>query len=192
VQRLEFRRGGGRVECEVFVLQVWWVPDMGCCVQVFSFPVASPRGALVRDDVDAVSHLQLCLDYQRHWCEHKPSVTVSVRDGEWGTVGEWVYEHFDELAGAAFLPFDTGTYQQTPYEAIDEARYRQLAAAMPASIDWCGFQAVERGFRDFKVGGDLACSTGECEVVGEPVGVPGEPSRDGQPAERRAIASAGR
>lgn len=138
-------------------------------MQVFSFPVASPKGAMVRDDMDALGHLQLCLDYQRHWCEHKPSVTISVRDSEWDSVGDWVYLHFDELAGVSFLPYDTGTYQQTPYEAIEEPEYKALCEKMPESIDWAAFQAVERGWRDFKVGGDLACSTGECEVVGEPV-----------------------
>lgn len=138
-------------------------------MQVFSFPVASPKSAMVRDDMDALSHMQLCLDYQRHWCEHKPSVTISVRDSEWKIVGDWVYKHFEELAGVSFLPYDTGTYQQTPYETIEEEEYNKLCEKMPETIDWAAFQAVERGWRDFKVGGDLACSTGECEVVGEPV-----------------------
>lgn len=136
---------------------------------MFSFPTAAPAGALVRADLDALSHLRLCLEYQRHWCEHKPSVTVSVKDDEWGVVGDWVYEHFDELAGVAFLPYDTGSYQQTPYEAIDEARYDALKAAMPRALDWRAFQEVERGARDHLVGRDLACATGDCEVVGESV-----------------------
>lgn len=135
--------------------------------QVFSFPLAAPRGAVVRDDLDAVSHLELCLAYQRHWCEHKPSVTITVRAEEWDRVGDWVYEHFDELAGASFLPHDLGTYQQTPYEAISEAQYRAAAAAMPAAIDWAAFAAVERGARDHVVGRDLACASGECELVGD-------------------------
>lgn len=131
--------------------------------------MAAPKGAMVRDGIDAISHLQLCLDYQRHWCEHKPSVTISVRDSQWEEVGDWVYDHFDELAGVSFLPHDTGTYKQTPYEEIDEKQYDKLCAEMPGNIDWAAFQAVERGWRDFKVGAELACSTGECEVVGEPV-----------------------
>jgi ribonucleoside-triphosphate reductase (thioredoxin) len=147
--------------------------------QVFTFPIAAPPGAVVRDDLDAVSHLALCLTYQRHWCEHKPSVTITVRDGEWGKVGEWVYSHFDELAGVSFLPHDMGTYKQTPYEAVPEATFRAAAAAMPRSIDWRAFWAVERGARDHAVGRDLACSSGECEVVGEEI-----------PGERRAVAEA--
>ena len=121
----------------------WCCVSKGVCLQVFSFPVAAPQTGLVRDDLDACSHLALVLAYQRHWCEHKPSVTISVKEDEWPAVGEWVYEHFDELAGVSFLPYDTGSYQQTPYEAISEAEYGQLAAAMPAHIDWARFQVCK-------------------------------------------------
>ena len=74
--------------------------DRWASVQVFSFPMASPQGAITRDDTDALSHLNLCLAYQRHWCEHKTSVTISVKEDEWAPVGDWVYDHFDDLAGA--------------------------------------------------------------------------------------------
>eukprot|EP00892_Ulva_mutabilis_P001880 jgi/Ulvmu1/11693/UM008_0103.1 len=147
------------------------VPNEPCAYNkgstVFSFPVASPAAAIVREDLDAISHLELCLDYNRHWCEHKTSVTISVQEHEWAKVGDWVYDHFDELAGVSFLPFDTGTYQQTPYEEVDAAAYAELAARMPARIDWGRFQDVERGWRDHKVGQELACSSQACESVGE-------------------------
>jgi ribonucleoside-triphosphate reductase (thioredoxin) len=137
------------------------------CLQVFSFPIASPPSSLVRDDLDPITHLSLCLDYQRHWCEHKPSVTISVKDDKWAEVGDWVYRNFDELAGVSFLPYDTGSYQQTPYESVDEEQYLTLLAKMPKNLDWAGFQVVERGKRDYAVGRDLACSVGGCESVGE-------------------------
>jgi ribonucleoside-triphosphate reductase (thioredoxin) len=136
---------------------------------VFSFPTKAPDGALVRDDLDAISHLWLCLEYQRHWCEHKPSVTISVKEDEWASVGEWVHQHFDELAGVSFLPYDTGSYKQTPYEAISEARFDELQAAMPPQLNWEAFQEVERGERDHLVGRDHACAQGDCDVVGETV-----------------------
>jgi len=66
---------------------------------VFSFPIKAPDGAVTRDDVSALSQLELCLAYQRHWCEHKPSITVTVREDEWMDVGAWVYKHFDEVSG---------------------------------------------------------------------------------------------
>ena len=102
--------------------------------------MAAPEGGLMRDDLDACSHLDLVLAYQRHWCMHKPSVTVSVTEGEWQAVGDWVFAHFDEMAGVSFLPHDTGSYKQTPYEAVTEAAYTRLAAAMPARVDWARLQ----------------------------------------------------
>ena len=97
------------------------IPSEPCVMKpdqttVFSFPVKSPEGAVVRDDVSAMEQLKTWLIYQRHWCEHKPSVTVSVKDDEWMEVGAFVYQHFDEMSGVSFLPYDGGTYQQAPYQ----------------------------------------------------------------------------
>ena len=131
--------------------------------------MASPASAVVRDDLTAIQQLELCLLYQEHWCEHKPSVTVTVRDHEWDSVGEWVYAHFDQLAGVSFLPHDMGSYQQTPYEAVEYEEYARLAAIIPASIDWRRFRELERHERDDNVGMELACSAGMCENVGEPM-----------------------
>ena len=100
------------------------IPNEPCVMKpdtttVFSFPVKSPEGAVVRDDVSAMEQLKTWLIYQRHWCEHKPSVTVSVKDNEWMEVGAFVYEHFDEMSGVSFLPYDGGTYQQAPYQECE-------------------------------------------------------------------------
>jgi ribonucleoside-diphosphate reductase alpha chain len=127
---------------------------------VFSFPQRAPEGLVTRDDVDAIKHLELWLTYQRHWCEHKPSVTVSVTENEWPSVGAFVWNHFDEMSGVSFLPHDGGTYRQAPYETCDEAQYNKLLAEMP-SIDWHAF--VEN--RDNVEGAQmLACVAGVCEL----------------------------
>ncbi len=83
---------------------------------VFSFPMKSPHGAVTRFDMSAIEQLELWLQYQRHWCEHKPSVTISVKEDEWMEVGSWVYDHFDEVSGISFLPFSEHTYKQAPYQ----------------------------------------------------------------------------
>eukprot|EP00775_Hariotina_reticulata_P008318 gene8318-8503_t len=133
---------------------------------VFSFPIKAPDGALTRDDVSALSQLELCLAYQRHWCEHKPSITVTVREEEWLDVGAWVYRHFDQVSGVSFLPYDCGTYKQTPYEKVDEATYLELLAMMPPKINWSGLRELERQGGDDKCEFELACSaTGGCEMV---------------------------
>ena len=97
------------------------IPNEPCVMKpdstvVFSFPVKSPEQAVTRNDMTAVEQLELWLTYQRHWCEHKPSVTISVRDSEWMAVGAFVYEHFDEMSGVSFLPHSDHTYQQAPYQ----------------------------------------------------------------------------
>ncbi|KXZ42284.1 hypothetical protein GPECTOR_168g177 [Gonium pectorale] len=133
---------------------------------IFSFPIKSPEGAVTRDDVSALSQLQLCLAYQRHWCEHKPSITVTVREEEWMDVGAWVYRHFDELSGVSFLPYDCGSYKQMPYEAVDRATYEELVARMPRHLDWAKLRELERGpGADEKMEGELACTAGGCEQV---------------------------
>eukprot|EP01023_Acetabularia_acetabulum_P056659 TRINITY_DN657_c0_g1_i4.p1 TRINITY_DN657_c0_g1~~TRINITY_DN657_c0_g1_i4.p1 ORF type:complete len:402 (-),score=121.42 TRINITY_DN657_c0_g1_i4:458-1663(-) len=133
---------------------------------VFSFPIKSPEGALTRDDLTAIDQLQLCLLYQRHWCEHKPSVTVTVREHEWMTVGAWVYEHFEEMAGVSFLPYDGGSYKQMPYEKVEKEEYEKLLAKMPLQIDW---MELERREDEDKCEFELACSAaGGCEMVDVP------------------------
>jgi len=129
---------------------------------VFSFPIAAPKGAVCRTDKTAIEQLELWLIYQRHWCEHKPSVTISVKDEEWPEVGAWVWKHFDEVSGVSFLPFDGGTYRQAPYEDIDEETYNALLAAMPKDVDWSKFTEKE----DNTIGQQtLACSaSGGCEI----------------------------
>jgi len=128
---------------------------------VFSFPVKAPEGAICRTDKTAIEQLELWLVYQRYWCEHKPSVTVSVKDEQWPEVGAWVWKHFDEISGVSFLPFSDHTYQQAPYTDCSKEEYEAAVLAMPKDIDWGSFVEVE----DFTVGAQtLACSSGSCEI----------------------------
>ena len=131
---------------------------------VFSFPMKSPKNAVTRTGMTAIEQLELWLTYQRHWCEHKPSVTISVKENEWMAVGAWVYEHFDEVSGISFLPFSEHTYQQAPYQDIDADTYKEWAAKMPKNVDWSMLQEFEK--EDTTSGGrELACTAGVCEVV---------------------------
>jgi len=128
---------------------------------VFSFPIKAPEGAICRNDRTAIEQLELWLIYQRHWCEHKPSITVSVKENEWMEVGAWVYKHFDEMSGVSFLPFSDHTYQQAPYEDIEEETYNKLVAQMPTDIKW--EELIEED--DATEGAQqLACVSGSCEI----------------------------
>ena len=128
---------------------------------VFSFPVAVAEGALLREDLTAVEHLRLWLIYQRHYCEHKPSVTISVLEKEWMEVGAWVYKHFDEVTGVSFLPMDGGTYRQAPYEECTEEDYKKLLDQQPIGIDWDNFQEYDDNVEGAQM---LSCTAGGCTI----------------------------
>lgn len=130
---------------------------------VFSFPKKAPEGAVTREKVTAIEHLELWLTYQRHWCEHKPSITVSVQEQEWPEVGAWVWNHFDEISGVSFLPMDGGTYRQSPYEEITKEQYDVMYEASVKSIQWGAM--IEES--DETTGSqELACSAaGGCEII---------------------------
>lgn len=140
------------------------VPSEDCVYKptqttVFSFPQMAPAG-LVRDDVSAIKHLEIWLEYQREWCEHKPSVTISVEEQYWPLVGAWVWQHFDEISGVSFLPYDGGTYRQAPYEECTEEQYNELKAKVP-KLDWSLFKEQTDNVEGAQM---LACVAGSCEI----------------------------
>ena len=133
-------------------------------VVVFSFPMKAPEGCITRNDLTAINQLETWLMYQRYWCEHKPSCTVSVREHEWLEVGAWVYEHFDEISGVSFLPHSEHVYQQAPYQDITKEEYLDAIKLMPQHIDWAELSNYEE--EDNTTGSqELACSSGVCEIV---------------------------
>jgi ribonucleoside-diphosphate reductase alpha chain len=131
---------------------------------VFSFPVKAPQGAIVTDNVSAIQQLNTWLMYQRHWCEHKPSVTINVRKDEWFEVGAFVYEHFDEMSGVSFLPYNEHTYQQAPYQWCTKDDYKKLSRVMPKSIDWAKLSEYEK-VDTTASSQTFACTGDVCEIV---------------------------
>jgi ribonucleoside-diphosphate reductase alpha chain len=128
---------------------------------IFSFPMKTPEGARLREDLNAIEHLDLWLTFQRHWCEHKPSVTISVNENEWPKVGAWTWENFDEITGVSYLPMDGGTYRQAPYESINEAEHDRLVSKMPSTIDW---EQMKENTDNVEGSQTLACTAGGCEI----------------------------
>ena len=130
---------------------------------VFSFPMKVDQGAVFRADMAALEQLELWLIYQKHWCEHKPSVTISVKEDEWLEVGAWVYKHFDYMSGVSFLPFSEHTYKQAPYQDCKKEEYEILLNKMPKNVEWD--KLIEYEKTDMTVGvQELACSAGFCEI----------------------------
>ena len=132
---------------------------------VFSFPAKSPKNAICRTDMSAWKQLSLWHTYAKHWCEHKPSVTVSVKEEEWVNTAAWVYENFDEVSGISFLPFSDHSYSQAPYQDCTEEEYKELKNKMPKNVDWESLAKFES--QDYtSASQEFACtSAGGCELV---------------------------
>ena len=145
------------------------IPSQPCVMKpeqttVFSFPIKSPANAIVTEDMSAIDQLETWLMYQRHWCEHKPSVTINVRKDEWFEVGAFVYKHFDEMSGVSFLPYNEHTYQQAPYQDITKREYETLLSLMPEKIDWSLLTEYEKE-DSTNSSQTFACTGDVCEVV---------------------------
>ena len=156
-------RGDSKDPLTQFLIQQG-VPNEPCVYKptqttVFSFPQKAPDG-LVRSDVTPISHLSLWLTYQRNWCEHKPSVTISVEEKDWPSVGAWTWENFSEISGVSYLPYDGGTYRQAPYEECTEEEYNELKAKVP-TIKWEEFKEITDNVEGAQ---QLACVAGVCEI----------------------------
>ena len=131
---------------------------------VFSFPIESPKNAIFRKDMCAIEQLNLWLVYQKYWCEHKPSITVSIKDHEWLEVGAWVYDNFDDVCGVSFLPFSEHSYKQAPYQDCNKKEYKNVLKKMPKDINWECLSEYEK--EDNTAGSQtLACSGTSCELV---------------------------
>jgi ribonucleoside-diphosphate reductase alpha chain len=114
--------------------------------------------------MNAVEQLQLWKVYQDHWAEHKPSITVSVKEEEWMDVGAWVFENFNQMSGVSFLPFADHSYRQAPYQDMTVLQYNELLKKMPKNVDWMKLKEYES--TDRTAGSqELACSADGCEIV---------------------------
>lgn len=130
---------------------------------VFSFPMEAPKSAVLVEDVSAISQLELWKTYANHWCEHKPSITVYVKEHEWLAVGDWVYNNFDTLSGVSFLPYSDHIYKQAPYQQLTKEEYERAKEEMPGEVDWSKLSHFEK--EDMTVNTkELACVAGQCEI----------------------------
>ena len=161
-------RGGNEDPLTQFMKDIK-VPNEPCVYKgdtttVFSFPIKAPTKAVVTKDLSALEQLETWLMYQRHWCEHKPSVTINVRPEEWFEVGAFVYKHFDEMSGVSFLPYEDHVYQQAPYQELSRTDYKVLKSLMPKEIDWTKLSSYEA--EDNTVSSStFACTGDTCEIV---------------------------
>ena len=145
------------------------VPSEPCVMKpdtttVFSFPMESPKGSRMRDDMSALEQLRVWMMYQEWWCEHKPSITVTVKEDEWFDVGAFVFKNFDKMSGVSFLPHSDHVYQQAPYQECTEDEYHDMITKTTTRIDWSKLKDYEMS--DTTSGSQtMACSGDSCEIV---------------------------
>jgi len=133
-------------------------------VAVFSFPLASPKNAVIRTKVTALEQMELWFDYQKYYCEHKPSVTINVKEHEWLAVGDWVYQNYESISGLSFLPFSDHIYQQAPFSDCDKQAYDELQAKMPKTVNWENLNKYEK--TDTTTGmQNYACTADACSIL---------------------------
>lgn len=130
---------------------------------VFTFPIKAPESSILRNDMTAIEQLEMWLIYYRHYCEHKPSITITVKENEWPEVGGWVYKHMDEMSGVSFLPHSDHVYKQAPYQDLTEEQYNEHLKEMPSVIDWTELSTYETVDQTI-ASQELACVAGGCEI----------------------------
>ena len=144
------------------------VPSEPCAMKpdsttVFSFPIESPKGSVMANELSAIEQLKLWLKLKQNWAEHSVSITVYVKDTEWLEVGAWVYKNFDQITGVSFLPYSEHSYQQAPYQPVSEKEYNESLSQFPSSINWNELSVYEQ--EDNTEGAQtLACTAGGCEI----------------------------
>jgi ribonucleoside-triphosphate reductase len=161
-------RGDNKDPLTVFLKEagIPWEPDVikPETTSVLFFPIKSPKLSVKRNDMTAVDQLEYWKKVQDEWCEHKPSITVTVKEHEWPEVGGWVYNHFDIISGVSFLPHSDHVYRQAPYQECSKEEYETLLKKMPKEIRWEDLSFYEK--EDTTTGMQtLACSADSCEVV---------------------------
>lgn len=129
---------------------------------IFSFPMKLSKDSVIRDNVNAQEQLELYLIYQKHWTEHKPSITIYVKEDEWPRIGGFIYDNFDEISGVSFLPFDGGNYKQAPYESITKEEYEKLEKEMIKDINWDLLVEYDDNVEGVQT---LACHGNICEIL---------------------------
>lgn len=136
--------------------------EQNATAYVVHFPVRSPEGAVIREEMSAIDQLEYWLKSKLNWTEHNPSVTIMYKPDEVIDIITWVWKHKQFVGGLSFLPADDAQYNQMPYERISHEEYDKRLADFP-EIDFSKLFLLEHD--DFtNVAGELACVSGVCDI----------------------------
>jgi len=136
---------------------------------VVEIPIKAPEGSVLRTET-AIDTLERVKKVSQDWIKpghihgdntHNVSATISVKNDEWVSVGEWMWENKEFYNGLSVLPFDGGSYSQAPFEDITEAQYNEFVGQL-TSIDLT--QIIEDDDTT-NLMDQAACAGGACEVT---------------------------
>jgi len=136
---------------------------------VVEIPQAAPQGSILRTE-SPLELLDRVRRFNTEWVAtghiegqntHNVSCTISVKEGEWPQVGEWMWKNRNTFNGISVLPYHGGTYKQAPFEDISEERFNMLAQSLH-EID---LTKVEESVDNTDLSGEAACGGGACELV---------------------------
>jgi len=147
--------------CEDDVLR----PNDTVCVRI---PVKAPEGSIFRTET-AIDTLERVKKFSQEWIlpghingdnTHNVSATISIQDGEWSNVGDWMWENREVYNGLSVLPYSDHTYVQAPFEDITEEEYNKRISTLH-SVDLTKVMEIDD---NVEFGSIQACGGGACEI----------------------------
>ena len=136
---------------------------------VITIPQKAPKGAILRTEsplqtlerVKKVAEEWVYPGHRRGNNTHNVSCTISIRDHEWSSVGDWMWANRESYNGISVLPFDGGTYKQAPFEDCTEEEFERLYKVL-TEVDLTKVIELDD---DTDLSGELACAGGACEIT---------------------------
>ena len=135
---------------------------------VISIPQKSPKGSILRHET-AMELLERVRWFSKNWIKpghkkgnntHNISATISIKEGEWEKVGEWMWENRKHYNGLSVLPYNGGTYKQAPFEDCDKLEYDRMMSTLQ-EVDLTKIIEIDD---NTNLSGEIACAGGACEV----------------------------
>jgi ribonucleoside-diphosphate reductase alpha chain len=147
--------------CEDDVLR----PADTVCVRI---PVKAPEGSIFRTET-AIDTLERVKKFSLEWIKpghingdntHNVSATISIKEDEWPSVGQWMWSNRDVYNGLSVLNYFGGSYIQAPFEDITKEEYETRIASLK-NVDLTKVIELDDSVDFSQVS---ACSGSQCEI----------------------------
>jgi ribonucleoside-triphosphate reductase (thioredoxin) len=141
-------------------------PDIQAVVSV---PQKAPEGAIYRTE-SPMDLLERTKKFNVEWVKaghrkgantNNVSATISVKQDEWDSVGEWMWKNKHTFNGLSVLPYDNGSYTQAPFEDITKSKFLEMESHLN-NID---LRKIVEMTDETDLKDQAACAGGACEIV---------------------------